>query len=154
MLGILKYLLVFVEVITSLLLIGVILLQKTKSQGVGMAFGGAMGESLFGAQVGNVLTKTTVVLGIVFLVNTTLLAMLETGRGQDSVTDAITVTAAAAQPAPEQPPAAREAAPFPASGFDSTAPMAPGPAAAPAAVAPAPIEPVTVPAVPAATTAE
>jgi preprotein translocase subunit SecG len=80
--------LLFVEVVCSLLLIGVILLQKTKGQGVGLAFGAGMGESLFGAQMGNVLTKTTIILGIVFLVNTTVISLLQVGRQDESAVDA------------------------------------------------------------------
>lgn len=93
MLSILKYLLLTLEVVTSLLLIGCILIQKTKSQGMGLAFGGGMGETLFGSQVGNVLTRVTVVLAIVFLVNTTVLALLGTQRVGGSVTDGIPVVA-------------------------------------------------------------
>ena len=58
----LRYILVFVEVVCSLLLVGVILVQRTKSQGLGMALGGQMGEALFGARMGNVMTKVTVIL--------------------------------------------------------------------------------------------
>ena len=76
MINVLRYLLVFVEVICSALLLGVILIQKTRSQGMGMAFGSGMGESLFGAQVGNVLTKATVILAIIFLCNTVALAWI------------------------------------------------------------------------------
>lgn len=68
-------LLLVVEVLTSFLLIGIILLQKSKSEGLGMAFGAGAGESLFGARAGNVLSKATVVLGIVFIVTTLLLGM-------------------------------------------------------------------------------
>lgn len=76
--NIVRVLLMVVEIITALLLIGVILIQRTKGQGMGMAFGAGVGESLFGAQVGNVLTKITIILGVVFLVNTTLLGLLNT----------------------------------------------------------------------------
>jgi len=85
---ILLYFLMFVEILCSLLLIGVVLLQKTKGQGVGLAFGAGMGESLFGAQMGNVLTKTTIILGIVFLVNTTVLSLLQVKRASKSAVDA------------------------------------------------------------------
>ena len=71
-----RIVLTIIEVLCSAMLLGVILIQKTKSQGVGLAFGAGMGESLFGAQMGNVLTKTTVILAILFLVNTTLLAIV------------------------------------------------------------------------------
>ncbi len=72
----LKSLLVVVEVICCLLLIGLVLLQKSKSEGLGMAFGAGAGESLFGARAGNVLSKATVVLGIIFMANTLVLGVL------------------------------------------------------------------------------
>lgn len=75
--GILRIFLIIVEVATCLLLVGVILLQKSRDSGLGMAFGAGMGESLFGAQAGNVLTRITVILAAVFLVNTTLLALVQ-----------------------------------------------------------------------------
>jgi preprotein translocase subunit SecG len=105
---VLTYLLVFVETAVSILLIGLILIQRTKSQGMGLAFGSVMGESLFGAQVGNVLTKTTVVLAIVFLVNTTLLAMIGAGQRSESVTDLVTPSAPAAPAMPAPEPMAAE----------------------------------------------
>ncbi|MCX6997687.1 MAG: preprotein translocase subunit SecG [Kiritimatiellaeota bacterium] len=73
---VLKMLMLIVEVLCSLLLVVVILLQKSKSQGLGMAFGAGMGESLFGSRAGNVLSKITIILGIVFLVNTLFLGIL------------------------------------------------------------------------------
>ena len=69
-------LLYVIEVIVCLLLVGVVLLQRTKGTGGAMAMGGGMGEAIFGAQVGNVLTKATVILGIVFLANTLVLSVL------------------------------------------------------------------------------
>ena len=72
----LKALLVVVEVICCLLLIGLVLLQKSKSEGLGMAFGAGAGESLFGARAGNVLSKATVVLGIIFMANTLVLGVM------------------------------------------------------------------------------
>jgi preprotein translocase subunit SecG len=85
----LRYVLVLIEVVCSLMLIGVILVQRTKSQGLGMALGGQMGEALFGARMGNVMTKVTVILGIVFLVNTTLLAYIGASSRTTSVTDGV-----------------------------------------------------------------
>ena len=61
-----RVLLLVVELLCSLMLIGLILLQKAKGEGLGMAFGGGAGEALFGARAGNVLTKMTVTLGITF----------------------------------------------------------------------------------------
>lgn len=85
--GILRILLIVVEVATSLLLIGVILLQKTKSEGLGLAFGAGMGETLFGSRAGNVLTKITVTLALVFLANTTILGVLFTNAHETSIMD-------------------------------------------------------------------
>ncbi|NQT02775.1 MAG: preprotein translocase subunit SecG [Planctomycetes bacterium] len=75
---ILKTVLIVVEILCGLLLIGVILLQKSKGQGLGLAFGAEMGESLFGAQAGNVLVKVTIWVGVIFLLNTTILAKIYT----------------------------------------------------------------------------
>ena len=60
---------IVIEVVTALLLVGIILLQKSKGEGLGLAFGAGAGESLFGARAGNVLTRATVILGIVFMAN-------------------------------------------------------------------------------------
>ena len=102
--SVLRILLLIVEVITCVLLIGVVLLQKSKSQGAGLALGAGMGESLFGAQAGNVLTKATVILAVVFLLNTTILALLGASRGQTgSVMDgAVSTPPPVSQPA-QQP---------------------------------------------------
>jgi preprotein translocase subunit SecG len=72
----LKALFIVVEVICCLMLIGLILLQKSKSEGLGLAFGAGAGESLFGARAGNVLSKATVIIGIVFMANSLLLGVL------------------------------------------------------------------------------
>ncbi len=100
----LHYFMIFVQVVVGFMLIGIILLQKSKSQGMGTAFGGGMGESLFGSQVGNVLTKVTVVLAFIFLLNSTMLAFMKSsGRPADvSVTDR-TKDVAPAPPAQAMP---------------------------------------------------
>ncbi len=68
--------LLIVEVLAAFLLIVVILAQKSKDQGLGMAFGSGMGESLFGSRAGNVLTRMTITLASVFMVTTILLGIL------------------------------------------------------------------------------
>ncbi len=72
----LKAIFIVVEVICCLMLIGLILLQRSKGEGLGLAFGASAGESLFGARAGNVLSKATVILGIVFMVSTLVLGVL------------------------------------------------------------------------------
>jgi len=102
--SVLTYALIVVEGLCSILLIGVILLQKTKGQGMGMAFGAGMGESLFGSQVGNVLTKSTVILGIIFLINTTILAVLGSRQREASLAESMPLAVPAAPAGlPQQP---------------------------------------------------
>lgn len=77
---ILKGLLVVVEALVGILVIGLVLLQKARDQGLGLAFGSGVGESIFGSRAGNVLTKGTVWLGSAFMINTVLLAILFAGK--------------------------------------------------------------------------
>ncbi|MDK2858743.1 MAG: preprotein translocase subunit SecG, partial [Verrucomicrobiota bacterium] len=58
----------------------------------------------FGARTGNVLTKATVGIGIVFLVNTLILGMLFAGSSGASLMDDAVTT----QPAPIEQPAMPE----------------------------------------------
>lgn len=103
--AIIRILLILVETVCALLLIGVILLQKSKSEGLGLAFGSGMGETLFGSRAGNVLTKVTITLGITFLVTTTLLAVMTTGGGERSLVDErVPDMPVAAQPGPAPAP--------------------------------------------------
>ncbi len=71
----LTWFLYLLVVVISFLLIGIILIQPSKSGGMGAAFGG-IGESVFGAQAGSHLTRATVVLTAVFFVVTLLLAAI------------------------------------------------------------------------------
>jgi len=99
--AIIRILLLILEAGCSLVLIGLILLQKSKDGGLGMAFGSGGGDSLFGARAGNVLSKATVTIGIAFLVNTLVLGMLYAGSTGSS---ALEKELSAAVPAPiEQP---------------------------------------------------
>ena len=104
----LKVLLIAVEVLCCFLLVGVILLQKTKNEGMGgLAFGSGVGETLFGSRAGNVLTKATITLSITFLVNTLLLAIILPGQSSRSIIDERvgTTSMPAAAPAPAPAPA-------------------------------------------------
>jgi len=141
----LAILLTFIEVVVCLMLIGLVLIQRSKGEGISSAFGGGMGESIFGANVGNVVTRTTVVLGIVFLLNTICLTILLTKtrtQGTGSVMDDMA-----------KPPVNREAPARSGSGAVPFVPETHAPApAAPTPVSSTPAEPATpvAPAVPAA----
>lgn len=139
--------LIVLEALVSALLIGVIFLQKTKGGMGGAAFGGGgMGEAIFGSRMGNVLTKATVVLGIIFLVNTVLLTML-TARHQGvvgSVTDGLAPLAPVTAPAEASLPVPLD---IPVSVPAAVAPVAPETVDVPAPVAVDIPVPETAPAV-------
>lgn len=134
-----KFVMITIEVVCAFLLVGIILLQRTKSQGLGgLAFGQSMGESIFGSRAGNVLTRGTVWLGAAFMINTVLLAALFAGRERSLMEKAEGARAdAPAATAPQTP------------GPQPGGPAVPVPAAAPDAAAPT--VPVTVPVSPVAT---
>jgi len=103
-----------IEVLVCFMLGGVILLQKPKEGGLGVSFGGGMGEALFGAQMGNVLTKATIILGAVFLLNTLVLSRLTSHSGASVMEGVKTSAPSADQALPfssQQQPAAAPAAP-------------------------------------------
>ena len=124
-----------VEVVSCLLLVLVVMLQKPKEGGLGGAIGGGMLEASLGADAGNVLIKTTAVLGAIFLLNTLVLARLTSTVHSHSLMAQESAPAKAEQAAPALPALPDIPAPAPA------APAAPAPAAAPAAPAPAPAAP-------------
>ncbi|MFA7257286.1 MAG: preprotein translocase subunit SecG [Kiritimatiellales bacterium] len=101
--AIIRTLLIILEAACSLALIGLILLQKSKDGGLGMAFGAGGNDSLFGARAGNVLTKATVGIGILFLVNTLILGLLFAGSASESLVDK---ELGAQQPVPIEQPVA------------------------------------------------
>ena len=135
-----------VEVLVCILLAMVVMLQKPKEGGLGGAFGGGMLEASLGADAGNVLIRTTAILGAIFLLNTLVLARLT------STVHSRSLMAREAEPAAETAPALPAAPELPA--VPEAAPEVPSaPAAAPAPAAPAapaPASAVPVPAAPAA----
>ena len=73
-------------VVVALLLIGLIMIQPSKSGGMGAAFGG-IGEA-FGGKAGSHLTKTTVILtAIFFVIALVLAALIGHGGGKAEVSD-------------------------------------------------------------------
>jgi preprotein translocase subunit SecG len=99
-------------VIAAVLLVGLILLQPTKSGGMGAAFGG-VGESVFGGKAGSHLTKATVYLTAIFFIIALLLAALIghgvriSGTGESQVDSFLTEKAAAAKAEEKKAPAAK-----------------------------------------------
>lgn len=105
--SILIALLYVVEVAVCIMLALVVMLQKPKEGGLGGALGGGALESALGADAGNVLIKTTAILGAVFLLNTLVLARLTSTVHSHSLMANETATPAQAEtaPAPAMPEA-------------------------------------------------
>src|SRR5437764_8524220 len=78
--NILINILLVLYVLTALLMMLVILMQRPKSEGLGAAFGGGVTENIFGAQTTNVLTKFTGWLAGIFFVLTFILGVLYAQR--------------------------------------------------------------------------
>ncbi|MBR1921783.1 MAG: preprotein translocase subunit SecG, partial [Kiritimatiellae bacterium] len=89
-----------VEVLVCILLAMAVMLQKPKEGGLGGAIGGGMMEAALGADAGNVLIRTTAILGAIFLINTLVLARLT------STVHSRSLMAREAEPAAEAAPAA------------------------------------------------
>ena len=80
--------LLIVQFVLAILLTIVILLQKSSSIGLG-AYSGS-NESLFGAKgPGNFLTKATMALGLVFVINTIALGYLYNEQRNESAIDTV-----------------------------------------------------------------
>jgi preprotein translocase subunit SecG len=124
--------LTFVLILVSLFIVLVVLAQKSKDGGMGAALGGGAAEAAFGAETGNVLSKSTIYASVLFFV---LAFALYLGRIYESkhATAAAgsalpTITVPAAAPAPTG-----TAATPPASGVKLPAAATPAPAPAPEA---------------------
>jgi preprotein translocase subunit SecG len=68
--------LLFFFVIDCVLMCLVVLMQRSKQEGLGAAFGGGFTESVWGAQTSNVLVKATVILAAGFFLISISLAKL------------------------------------------------------------------------------
>jgi len=123
-------------VLVCLLMILVILMQRSKQEGIGAAFGAGMTESVFGADTGNVLSKTTVWCAVLFFGITLALSAISARKHR-------TGTSGLAEAAQEASKAMAPAAGATTNG-PAAATNAPAAEAAPAPVtnaAPAPAQP-------------
>lgn len=90
-----------VHLIIALLLIGVVLLQRSEGGALGIGGGGGGAGSLFSARgVGNALTRTTAYLAVAFFITSIALTMLATNRTGGSILDSLTGHTAPGQQAP------------------------------------------------------
>jgi preprotein translocase subunit SecG len=105
-----------VLIIVSVLLVLIVLMQKTKDGGMGSALGGGVTESTFGAETGNVLSQWTIKLAITFFLLSFALYLginYVNSKARDTAAAALPTIAvpAAKQAAPEAPAPAAATAP-------------------------------------------
>ena len=96
-----------VLVIVSLLLLGVVLMQRPKQEGLGAAFGAAITDQAFGARTTDVLKKATVYFGTAFMVLCLGLGMLinrQHVKSSESLLNPEMMKAAARQEVPAKTP--------------------------------------------------
>lgn len=74
-------LVLLLHVIISVLLIFIILIQQSKGEGLAGAFGTGGGQAIFGTRTGDVLTKATTVMAVIFMVTSLSLAFLTSKTG-------------------------------------------------------------------------
>lgn len=82
--GLLGILIMVLFVIVSILLVLIVLVQNEDGNSLGGIFAGGTG-SAFGSRSGNVLTKTTYILGALFLISSFSLALLNRTPGESGV---------------------------------------------------------------------
>ena len=105
----------------------VIMMQRSKQEGLGAAFGGGITDSIWGAQTSNVLVKATVVSAVIFFTLSLTLARIYSHHGKSAVNQGSAIQQ-------------QLLAPIPAATNATSAPVAP------TTTAPAPVSPVSTPA--------
>lgn len=79
------YTTLFIFLLLCAILCIVILLQESKSMGLGASFGGDSGDSLFGTSTADVLKKFTGWLAGIFMVVCVILSLWSAGMGRSKV---------------------------------------------------------------------
>ncbi|MEW6007495.1 MAG: preprotein translocase subunit SecG [bacterium] len=69
----------FLYILISLLLVFIILIQAGRGGGIAAAFGGATVENIFGSTRGNVLTRATAILAVLFMIFSIILVRIGPG---------------------------------------------------------------------------
>ena len=137
-------LLTAIHLLVCLFVIVLVLMQKSRDQGVGAAFGGGITESVFGAGTTTALVRLTIYCAVSLLVTTLLLAVLHSRRSASSgsLMQRVIETAPAKPPAssalPIAPLTPAEPATPPAAGGSAPVATETKPESTPAPAPPAP----------------
>lgn len=124
-------------VIQSLLataLIGIVLLQRSDSDGFGLGSGSGT-NFLSGRATANLLTRTTAILATLFIINSLILSIVASSESKESILDVVNkqeTVAPASAPAPAAAPKETAPASTPATATTEAPAAAIAPAAAPA----------------------
>lgn len=81
--GPISILLLVIFVISALLIVALVMIQDEGGEGLGGIFGGGGGSQQIGNRSGNILTKTTSILGAVFMLTAFGLAWFNRSEGGD-----------------------------------------------------------------------
>jgi preprotein translocase subunit SecG len=130
MITLIRFLLGFMLVLTSLFLILLVLIQRGRGGGLTGALGGAGGQSAFGTKAGDVFTRITVIVAACWIL-LCILAINVLGRRQSLFNPTLGAAAGQAVPAQSTLPTADGGATNPAGATSPAQPAAP--ASAPAA---------------------
>jgi len=118
--------LLIVHLFVTLMLIGVVLIQRSEGGGLGIGSSQGMGSFMGGRGTANLLTRTTAILGAIFFALSMVLAILNKGGGQThSILESMPAAPASA---PSSSPAS-----IPAGAPATPAPVAPAAPAGPSA---------------------
>lgn len=133
-----RWILTCIQVFSSLVIVGLVLLQRGKGAEAGAGFGAGASGTVFGARgATTALSRATAVFAFIFMVNSLALAYLGTATTKQEEAQKTILDEAAAPPAKSAPkggsaPPASSTAPAPA----APAQQAPAPAPSPAPAAP------------------
>ncbi len=113
--------LLIVQLLVTLALIGVVLIQRSEGGGLGIGTSQGMGSFMSGRGTANLLTRTTAILGALFFALSLTLALLNRGTGGVGRTSILDTP----PPAASAPPLARGSKALPAVPAPPPGPPAP-----------------------------
>jgi preprotein translocase subunit SecG len=74
--------LIVIHLLAAIFLIVLVLMQRSKDQGLGTAFGGGMTDTMFGARTSSVLVKATIWCAVLLFATTLGLAIAQRQQGR------------------------------------------------------------------------